>query len=321
MANPSVQKILITGATGYLAGRIYQSLKNEFEITLGARETERLKNIKAYQGAKLARVDMQNPETFKTAVAGMDMVIHLAALNHQDCEKDPILAKVINVDRTNDIAKAANAAGVSTFVYMSTIHVYGTPLLGKLCEQTIPHPQNVYAKTHLAAELILKQSTDPMKTIVIRLANAIGAPVHRDVPVWALVTNDLCLQAVQDRRMILKSTGLQERNFVSIQFLTQALKTLLDRLPELPQQSTFNVGGPENFTVWDLAQLIQKRCQAVFGYTPDLTRPAPKAEDLANPKTFVFDCHQIEKWTGPEPLSAIEHEIDETLRFCKQMES
>ncbi len=320
MAKPSQKKVLITGASGYLAGRIFQELEKEYSIVLGARQPEALQNISAYQGQETVLLDMNRSATFRPALQGIDSIVHLAALNHQDCEKNPAQAQKVNVDGAKALIDMATEMGVKTFLYMSTIHVYGTPLAGLLKETTETKAASTYARTHLEAEHALQQSKGNMKGIALRLANAIGAPIHPDVNVWSLVTNDLCLQAVRDRRMRLNSSGNQERNFISIAYLASTIRTLLGRSQELPQQTMiFNMGGSQTLTIWQFAQLIQQRCLAVLGYTPDLTRPAQAAEDLSNQKNFVFDCDLIKSWVGEEPASMLSQEIDATLLFCKKM--
>jgi UDP-glucose 4-epimerase len=322
MPDQSHQKILITGASGYLAGRILQGLENDFSLVLGARNPEALQKIPAYQEHSCVFLDMAEASSFRSALKGVDAVVHLAALNHQDCEKNPAQAQQINVNGTQALISAAIEMGVSTFLYMSTIHVYGTPLQGLLTESTKVHPATTYAKTHFQAEQALMESQEKIKGIVLRLANAIGAPVHPQVNVWNLVTNDLCLQAVRNRSMKLNSSGNQERNFVSIAYLTSAIRSLLLRSSDLPAKtSILNMGGSRNITIWQFAQLIQQRCQAILGYTPTLTRPTNTTEDLSNQKSFIFDCARIQSWVGEEQASMLSQAVDETLLFCKTMES
>lgn len=320
MADSSPKKILITGASGYLAGRIFQELKNKYSIVLGARQPEILQKIPAYQGQNCILLDMAKPETFPSALHGVDGVVHLAALNHQDCEKNPELAELVNVTGAQKLVSAAAEMGASRFLYMSTIHVYGTPLQGHLTESTPAKPTSIYARTHLQAEQAVLRSPAAMKGVVFRLANAIGTPIHAQVNVWNLVTNDLCLQAVRNQRMKLNSSGNQERNFVSIAYLASAVGTALEKAAALnPNESLFNMGGSQTISIWQFAQLIQQRCQAVLGYTPDLTRPTNPQEDQTNHKNFIFDCERLKALVGEERPSMLLEEIDATLKFCTTM--
>jgi UDP-glucose 4-epimerase len=318
-----MNKVLITGATGYLAGRIAYSLHKDFDITLGSRNLAMLKNVEVFQGFSLTALDMANESSFATALKNIDIVIHLAAMNHQDCEKNPELARHINVTQTQKLINAALANQVKKFLYLSTIHVYGTPFPEAMCETSPTHPQSVYAKTHLEAEGILRQAhaTGKIQALILRLANALGAPMHQQVPAWGLVANDLCLQAVKHRKMVLKSIGNQERNFVSISYLGRAINSLFKAtFPDEDSDPIFNVGGQINLTIWQLAQKIQERCQILFGYRPDLTRPSAERQDQNNQNHFEFDCRKLQKIAGEEALDELDQEIDQTLKFCKGIE-
>ena len=263
---------------------------------------------------------MEQPSSFSSSLAKIDIVIHLAAMNHQDCEKNPEQAQRINVDRTQDLIAAAIQAQVSRFLYMSTIHVYGTPLPALINENTIPHPKSIYAKTHFDAEQKLLQAHDTGKiqALIIRLANAMGAPAHPEIHAWGLLVNDLCRQATQNRKMTLNSSGNQERNFVSISFLTHAVQELLKQPQLIGPNPVFNVGGPQNFTIWEVAKMIQSRCSSVLGYTPELTRPLDKNDDQKSQGHFEYDIRKIESIAGTDSLLEIEREIDQTLIFCKE---
>jgi UDP-glucose 4-epimerase len=316
-------RVLITGATGYLAGRIGLHLREDYLVILGSRRTETLKNVEAFQGLQFARFDIDDPQSFPLALKDVDAVIHLAALNHQDCEKDPTRAQRINVTRVGELVNASIQQGVKNFIYMSTIHLYGTPFPAYMDESTQPQAKTIYAKTHLDAEsfVINAHQAGKFHGTVFRLANAMGAPAHADVQAWNLVVNDLSRQAAQSRRMVLNSTGEQERNFISMNYLTQVMATFLKNPPASSETTPiYNLGGGGNLTIWHLAQEIQKRCQTVLGYTPELSRPTPAPGAANSQDHFEFNCTKLIQKAGADGWPRLVEEIDRTLMFCKEME-
>ena len=81
------------------------------------------------------------------------MVLHTAAVaSIDDCERDPELARRVNVDATATVARLAADAG-ARLVHVSTDAVFdGTG--GPYREDDEPHPLSVYARTKLASEQV-----------------------------------------------------------------------------------------------------------------------------------------------------------------------
>ena len=102
---------------------------------------------------------------------------------------------------TKRLVEAASRAGVKKFIYLSTAHVYASPLVGTITEQTLPNNSHPYASSHLAGESAVLNADERgvIQGVVMRLSNAYGAPMHKGVNCWMLVVNDLCRQAVQTR--------------------------------------------------------------------------------------------------------------------------
>lgn len=302
--------VLVTGANGHLGGRLVRALsEGGHEVRLGMRKKTPLQN------RPQVLIDLEMGKDFKEALQGVETIIHLAALNAQDCEKDPQRAELINVSGTQHLVDSAKAAGVENMIYFSTIHVYGTPLSGNLSESAHVQPANVYAKTHYEAEKICLGFADlgARRALCLRLSNSLGAPVHPAVNTWMLIANDLCKQAVTQGKIELKSSGEQLRNFVAISEIERFLLAAL-KMPELPQ-GIFNFGSPYTISIWNLAQLIQKKAEKILGQKIPLTRPEPKAGDQGT--SFEFPLTKINELNfklGPE----LGGEIENLLLQCRQ---
>jgi dTDP-4-dehydrorhamnose reductase len=79
---------------------------------------------------------------------------------HQDCERDPELAHLINAEATESLASAADACG-ARFVYISTDAVFDGRR-GHYAEDEIPSPTSVYGRTKLAGEERARRATDAL---------------------------------------------------------------------------------------------------------------------------------------------------------------
>lgn len=119
-------------------------------------------------------VGTRNKEWEQLNFSIYDTVIHVAGIAHQDTKRDQksIYYKV-NRDLTIDIAIKAKKEGVSQFIFMSSMIVYGES--SKINEEkiinreTVPHPLNFYGDSKLQAEKgILPLTSDQFHVVILR---------------------------------------------------------------------------------------------------------------------------------------------------------
>jgi UDP-glucose 4-epimerase len=116
------------------------------------------------------------------------------------------------------------------------------------------------------------------------------------------------------RRLVLRSAGLQIRDFVTLHDVARALSHCID-LPEVAiGDGLFNVGGDCPMRIIDLAREIATRCMPVLGFTPGLEHPLPSENELA--ESHEYDISKF-KATGFALAGSHELEIDNTLRLCQ----
>ncbi|RZM25460.1 MAG: NAD(P)-dependent oxidoreductase [Pedobacter sp.] len=144
-------KILVTGATGKVGSRFVPRLiAKGYEVTILVRDA-----AKALPGAKVVVGDLYDPNTLPPAVAGMDAVIHLAALFRTFTDNEGIVKT--NHTGTVALAQAAIAAGVKRFVFVSTSNVYGSGYGHPAKEDDIVdiNDPRAYSSSKIAAEQAL----------------------------------------------------------------------------------------------------------------------------------------------------------------------
>ena len=124
--------VLITGGFGYLGGRIATELASKpgLAIRLGSRKIQ-LPPTWLPQ-AEVAAMNILDPASLMSAMQGVRVVVHLAAMNENECLADPNKATLINTLGTLNVLQAAIDAGVKRFIYFSTAHIYGAPLVGHI---------------------------------------------------------------------------------------------------------------------------------------------------------------------------------------------
>ena len=129
--------VLITGGLGYLGGRIAKYLieQSGLSILLGTRKRN-FSHPEWLTEGRLLPFDLLTENDLAAACRGVRYVVHLAALNHVDSEVDPEQALLLNSLGTLKLLRASEHEGVERFIYISTAHVYGSPLVGTITEQT-----------------------------------------------------------------------------------------------------------------------------------------------------------------------------------------
>lgn len=311
------KRVLVTGGLGYLGGRIAVELTNNSEwiVRLGSRKDQAAPSWLSQ--AETVAMDVLEIGSLPKAMADVQAIVHLAAMNENECVTDPGRAVLINTLGTLNVLQAAIDAGVKHFVYFSTAHVYGAPLVGSITEQTLPRPIHPYAITHHAAEDFILAAHDQKKItgIVVRLSNGFGVPTHLDVDRWTLLVNDLCRQAVQTRKLVLRSSGLQQRDFITLTDVGRAVRHLLGLSQIDCGDGLFNLGGDNSLSVWDMVQKISQRCQRTLGYMPTIERPEPRPDEPFNSLNY---CSEKLQKTGFSLLGNLDEEIDNTLLVCAQ---
>lgn len=314
---PLPMRILITGGFGYLGSRLAQHFASQggYDIVLGSRTFQ--KTPEWLPQAGVINVPWDSLSGLDDVCAGVDVIIQAAGLNAQDCFADPVAALEFNGTATGRLLQAAIRQKVRRFIYFSTAHVYASPLEGLITEATCPTSLHPYATSHRAGEDLVRHALqrDQIEGIVIRLSNAFGAPAHKDANCWMLLVNDLCRQAVETRKLVLRSSGLQQRDFITLEDVCCAAEHLLGLAREQCGDGLFNVGGV-SLSVWEMTRRVEARCKAVLGFSPEIVRPEPAVnEQIAS---LRYDCGKLQR-TGFSLKDNVDKELDDTLMMCSQV--
>ena len=134
-----MRKILITGASGFVGGRIVEAMQNGHELITPTH----------------AELDVTSADEVENFVARIkpDAILHLAAISNTGyCEEHPDESYLVNVVSVENLARAA-ASHDAKFVWFSSDQVYNGNLeLGPLSEDISVSPENHYGRHKLLAE-------------------------------------------------------------------------------------------------------------------------------------------------------------------------
>jgi UDP-glucose 4-epimerase len=304
-----VPLIVVTGATGYVGGRLVAHLAGAgAKVRSVGREPAADWLLPLAAGGHFA-LDLAT-DALDGICDGADAVIHLAGPNEVAAAADPDAALAVTATATRRVAAAASAAGVPRLVYGSTVHVYGAAMTpgATVSEDTLPEPRHPYAIARLAAEHIAAAAGPPL--VVLRMTNTVGAPMAASVDRWSLLVNDLCRQAVTTGEVALQSAGDQWRDFVPLVGAVRVLAA--SAMGDGPPPGTYNLGSGRPVTVRDMAEMVQGAIEARTGHRPPLRAPAPTGPPPAPYRVSVGRLAAC-GWTLDEDIRAA---VDEAAAFC-----
>jgi UDP-glucose 4-epimerase len=250
-------KFLITGGFGYVGGRLARHLASSgHEIFIGSRTLQPKPSWLA-KGSVIV-MDWGDDRSLLNACENMDVIVHAAGMNAKECSENPELALQINGIATGSLVRAASKQAVSQFIYLSSAHVYSEDLSGVISEEQSLTNMHPYATSQVTGEraAINGHSNIAMQTVVVRLANAIGAPLNKDVNCWMLVVNDLCKQAALDRRLVIRGPSNGVRNFITMTDVCMGLEFLVSNRQDRLHSLICNLGDKTK-TIGNIASAIK----------------------------------------------------------------
>lgn len=310
-------RILVTGGFGYLGSHLSNHLLKKGH---GVRILSRSPHPEVSQWSNQFEViiaDVARYPSIENCCRNIDIVIHTAALNEADCRAKPEEALLVNGLGTRHLLEDAYKNGVGRFIYLSTFHIYGIPKTEVITEKTLPEPVNSYSITHYLAERYCAQfvAEGKLKSHILRISNGFGAPLFKSANCWTLVVNDLCATAFNQKRIVLKSRGTQERDFIGIKDIIQGVEIFLDRDIADQGDNTYNLGGGQNVSIISLANIVAEVYRERYNQEIKIEVPADAAvPDFKIP--FSFSIEKIKK-LGYQPASVMKEEIHGVFKLLE----
>jgi UDP-N-acetylglucosamine 4-epimerase len=274
---------LVTGAAGFIGSNLVETLLGLSQVVVGfddfstghrknLEEVERVVPKPSWQRFHLVTGDIRSAEDCRRAIAGVDHVLHQAALGSVPRSiEDPITSNAVNVSGFLNVLSTSRDAKVQSFVYAASSSTYGDePNLPKI-ENRIGAPLSPYAVTKLVDELYADvfNRCYGFSSIGLRYFNVFG-PRQDPEGAYAAVIPTWAAAMIRNDDVLINGDGETSRDFCYIDNVIQAniLSALAD--PEASNQ-VYNVAVSERTSLNELFVTLRdalRRCGISYEKPP-----------------------------------------------------
>lgn len=309
-------KCLVTGAAGFIGSHLCERLLDEGHDVAGIDAfipyyPRPLKERN--QAGLLGRerftfhpIDLRR-DPLEPLVASAEVIFHLAAM--------PGLAAswtdfdgywTCNVLATHRLLEAVRSSGqrLKRFIHASTSSVYGKFASG---DESLPtKPVSPYGVTKLAAEHLCQAHADAfgLPLVILRFFSVYGPRQRPD-----MAYNKFIRALLRDETIPIYGDGLHVRGNT---FIDDCVRATIAAMQALPRE-TFNIGGGETATVWDIIHKLEK----LAGKPARIKQEAPRPGD----QRYTFaDTTKLRQHLGWEPRVTLDEGLAKQWAWQKNEE-
>lgn len=257
--------ILITGGAGFIGSNLceYFLSKGNKVICLDNFATGHRHNLKecvANPDFSLIEGDIRNLEDCKKAVAGVDYVLHQAALGSVPRSiNDPITTNDVNVSGFLNMLQAATEAKVKRFVYAASSSTYGDSVGLPKVEEVIGKPLSPYAITKYVNELYAEifSKTYGIETVGLRYFNVFGRKQDPN-GAYAAVIPKFVMQLMNHESVTINGDGNYSRDFTYIDNVIQMNELAISTDKIEAVNTVYNTAFGDRNTLNDLVGYLKE---------------------------------------------------------------
>ncbi|RMD87964.1 MAG: NAD-dependent epimerase/dehydratase family protein [Candidatus Dadabacteria bacterium] len=216
-----MEKILVTGATGFVGTRLCKELvEHGYSVRGMHRASSNIEPIKD-MGVELVEGDVTEKESLLAAMDGVDTVYHIAALFREAKHPDEVYWKV-NRDGVVNVLEAAYTVGVDRVVHCSTVGVHSHIPNPPADESEAYRPGDIYQLTKCEGEKEARRwfESGKLKGVIIRPAMIWGPGDKRTLKLF---------RGIARRRLPIIGTGKTLLHWVLVDDLAAAFRLAGER--------------------------------------------------------------------------------------------
>jgi UDP-N-acetylglucosamine 4-epimerase len=313
---------LVTGGAGFIGSNLV-----EYLLRYGARKVRVLDNFSTgfmsnidrftyHSNFELIEGDIRDLDTCVRAAAGMDYVLHQAALGSVPRSiNDPITTNNVNITGFLNVLMAAKQEKVKRIIYAASSSTYGDSKELPKVEERIGNPLSPYAITKYVNELYARvfAQTYGIETIGLRYFNVFG---KRQSPngAYAAVIPKFISQLMDHQSPVINGDGATSRDFTYIENVIQAnIRAVFASNPDAVNQ-VYNVAYGERTTLTELAQYLKKLLSNYDAAIADVTIEYGN-ERAGDVKHSLASVEKAKELLDYDPLYSVEDGLREAINW------
>ena len=288
--------ILVTGATGLVGGALVHALsaandQHNLNLRLIACGRNNSKGDKLALRPYIEFIcgDIRNPELFSGITCNIDYIFHCAAITTSaDMVGKPVDVMITATDSTKNMLELARMKGCQSFVYLSSMEIYGQTSLNEVCESDLGYldlsnPRSSYPESKRYCEMLCvayaKQYSLPVK--IARLAQTFGAGTPKDD---TRVFAQFARSAINGENIVLHTEGKSRGNYC---YISDCIRGLIAVLLKGKDSEAYNIANPAaSATIREMAELVARVIGA--GKSGVVTDIPEKAAELGYAPTVGY---------------------------------
>jgi nucleoside-diphosphate-sugar epimerase len=301
---------LVTGGAGFIGSHISEALLRRGHRVRVADNfvTGYRQNIR--DGVEFVEGDCADPAFAKRIVAGIDYVIHQAAIPSVPRSVDnPLESHRANVDGMLQMLLASRDSGVKRLVFAGSSSVYGdTEVLPKT--ETMPtNPLSPYALQKLMSELYGQMFTRlyGFETVTTRYFNVFGPRQDPGSPYSGVIS--LFIKALSaNQRPTIYGDGRQTRDFTYVSNVVDGVI----KAAETPGVGghVFNVATNSRISLNELLATLNR----IFGTNLEAVYKDARQGDVRDSQADITKAKQL---LGYQPIVGLEEGLRETVKWFR----
>jgi UDP-glucose 4-epimerase len=310
--------VAVTGAAGYIGSCVANKLQTAHpDWTITAFDNFYLGDVRQIGDTTVEHIDIRDRGRLEDALAGADIVMHLAALSGvPDCENQQDLAYEVNVQGTENVAWFCRKHETG-LVFPFSMATIGDPEEFPI---TVSHPRdplNWYGRTKLLNERAVETYANGAFPAHLFLKSNLygdheidGTRVSKGT-----VTNFFLDRALAGETLTVYEPGTQSRNYIHVEDVARAyIRSAEVMADQLADGETgvrkYELASDEDPSVMDIAELVSQVAEAERDTDVDV-------ELVENPRSgeTLVERFPVDTTRTREELGwSVEHSLEDTVR-------